>query len=983
MTEAQLQKLTTQTPITKTRVVETGEGGYEVYDYYDPASQAKQLLAQPAQVSTDYIRNNFPSLAQLPQSVLNQMGQDWRTAYAHIHKISEQSSSGWWGGAGGKEGFVPVPIINRGTGQPELQVGGNGEMFAEALPYVTYSPEYGLGVPKAGMRPYDSGFSFLDFVGAAAPGIALSAILGPAGFGLSLPAAGAVSGGFNALLNDGNVLKGALTGGALGGLGQMATPAISSAVGATGLTGAAADAVKAGALAAGKAAITGGDPLQAALVAATGAGVGSTVASADALKDLDPTVAKALTAAASGAARAAVGGGDPVTAALTSAINVGTKAITGATPGATASAPAPTTSTQDILSQLGAQETEAQQLQQILADAGIAPEQRGLLAGDYKQEGVGDVLARGAESALGALVPSAQASGQDRVVLPQPTEAGGAQPSDYKYFFDVMSKGDPQAAYAGLSADEKAAVDRAGQEFQASSEIRKGDLLSAYKSGELTPTETPTESWIDRGMLGAESPASMPDILEMLEQQQARQQSMQKAVSEYSKPENVQPDILNVLNRQQADAEAAIAALEQATGQKITAGDADILARLAEQGASQREMEAALRGEIGGLGTTFDQRLADILAQQGTGQAEMEAALRGEFQRQFEAARAAGATSEAALQGAIAGVGQQAAAAKQAADQTAAGQADITAKITATDQKLADFAVQTGQSFDAVKAQFKAEFDAAQAAGKSSDAALQAGIDKVGQTAAANQKATDTQLGQLGVDVNAVKTGLGQLGTSTTQQFGDVNARITELQRQGLTQSEATNKALLELSSGQATLGQQQAAQAAAAKEAAAQAAANQQATQTQFGDVNARIVALMRQGADYQTATTQAQTELKQGQAQLGTKVGELGTKVGDLGTTLGGQIAGLGTQLTAAKQQAAQAQQQANMGTLFGLLGGFGGQQAAPQAAAPVTPANIGYVYDIGGKSIFANPQQEKAFVSPYAEGGTVEDLMKILRG
>jgi hypothetical protein len=217
-----------------------------------------------------------------------------------------------------------------------------------------------------------------------------------------------------------------------------------------------------------------------------------------------------------------------------------------------------------------------------------------------------------------------------------------------------------------------------------------------------------------------------------------------------------------------------------------------------------------------------------------------------------------------------------------------------------------------------------------------------------------------------------------------------VNARIVELQKQGLTQAEATNKALLELSSGQATLGQQQAAQAAAAKEAADKAAANQQATQTQFGDVNARIVELMRQGADYQTATTQAQTELKQGQAQLGTKVGELGTqvgqigtKVGDLGTTLGGQIAGLGTQLTAAKQQTAQAQRQANMGTLFGLLGGFGGQQAAPPAAAPITPANIGYVYDIGGKSIFANPQQEKAFVSPYAEGGTVEDLMKILRG
>ena len=85
----------------------------------------------------------------------------------------------------------------------------------------------------------------------------------------------------------------------------------------------------------------------------------------------------------------------------------------------------------------------------------------------------------------------------------------------------------------------------------------------------------------------------------------------------------------------------------------------------------------------------------------------------------------------------------------------------------------------------------------------------------------------------------------------------------------------------------------------------------------------------------------------------------------------------------ITQLQQQVQKSQQQANMGTLFGLLGGFGGQQAPTPAPQPTPLANIGYVYDIGGKSIFANPQQEKAFVSPYAEGGTVEDLMKILRG
>jgi hypothetical protein len=36
---------------------------------------------------------------------------------------------------------------------------------------------------------------------------------------------------------------------------------------------------------------------------------------------------------------------------------------------------------------------------------------------------------------------------------------------------------------------------------------------------------------------------------------------------------------------------------------------------------------------------------------------------------------------------------------------------------------------------------------------------------------------------------------------------------------------------------------------------------------------------------------------------------------------------------------------------------------------------------VYD--WSSIFGTPQQQKMFVSPYAKGGSVEDLMKIMKG
>ena len=94
-------------------------------------------------------------------------------------------------------------------------------------------------------------------------------------------------------------------------------------------------------------------------------------------------------------------------------------------------------------------------------------------------------------------------------------------------------------------------------------------------------------------------------------------------------------------------------------------------------------------------------------------------------------------------------------------------------------------------------------------------------------------------------------------------------------------------------------------------------------------------------------------------------------------------------------AKTSAAQAlktQRMGNVNSLMGMLGqaggtggDAGGQQTTVKAA---DPAKIGYIYDFN--SIFANPAQEKMFVSPYAKGGLVDDsedandeLLKILKG
>jgi hypothetical protein len=110
--------------------------------------------------------------------------------------------------------------------------------------------------------------------------------------------------------------------------------------------------------------------------------------------------------------------------------------------------------------------------------------------------------------------------------------------------------------------------------------------------------------------------------------------------------------------------------------------------------------------------------------------------------------------------------------------------------------------------------------------------------------------------------------------------------------------------------------------------------------------------------------------------------------------------QIANLQNQVASggSNQQLAQqtqaalrtSQQRQNVSQLYNFLQmepGFGpsGGAGTGQVKAP-DPAKIGYIYD--WSSIFANPQQERMFISPYAEGGAVEyevtdELLKILRG
>ena len=115
-----------------------------------------------------------------------------------------------------------------------------------------------------------------------------------------------------------------------------------------------------------------------------------------------------------------------------------------------------------------------------------------------------------------------------------------------------------------------------------------------------------------------------------------------------------------------------------------------------------------------------------------------------------------------------------------------------------------------------------------------------------------------------------------------------------------------------------------------------------------------------------------------------IGDQVGGLEQGLGELGQGLGegiggvlGLISGMGKDL----------RRQTRTNTLLSLLNAGAGGSGQQQEVKSVDPARIGYVYDIGGESIFATPQQERMFVTPYASGGQVDNttdaLLRLLEG
>lgn len=106
--------------------------------------------------------------------------------------------------------------------------------------------------------------------------------------------------------------------------------------------------------------------------------------------------------------------------------------------------------------------------------------------------------------------------------------------------------------------------------------------------------------------------------------------------------------------------------------------------------------------------------------------------------------------------------------------------------------------------------------------------------------------------------------------------------------------------------------------------------------TQAQFGDVNARINELQRQGMSQSEATSKALQELSGGQTQLG-------QQLGGIGQALTGLIGQFGTTTQGMQKQIQQAQQQANFGNLLAILGMASKEQKPPpplELVGKITP-------------------------------------------
>ena len=338
-------------------------------------------------------------------------------------------------------------------------------------------------------------------------------------------------------------------------------------------------------------------------------------------------------------------------------------------------------------------------------------------------------------------------------------------------------------------------------------------------------------------------------------------------------------------------------------------------------------------------------------------------------------------------------------------------------------QLRTDFATQLGtvqtQLTDA-EARLNKAIDDAVAAGQKGDAALQTAINKVATDLGTSKDAILTQIGKSEAQLRTdFATQLGTVQTQLTDLESNIVARIDAYEKAGMSRDQALGKAIQDVSTQLGTTSSDLAGRLEAAKTALGTEITNTKtALQTQISEVATilgkpvqavtqndvdYVQAILNRGPIQYTPEERAydvnqdgkidQTDLSVLQGQVTQPAGGAAPFTPAAGsrwapTGVFGQIQQsqqelsnqLSQGLAGLNQRMMTGQRQANMGSMMNLLsqaGDIRGQQV--QVKAP-DPAKIGYVYDFS--SIFANPAQQQMFVTPYAEGGSVDDILDILR-
>ena len=498
-----------------------------------------------------------------------------------------------------------------------------------------------------------------------------------------------------------------------------------------------------------------------------------------------------------------------------------------------------------------------------------------------------------------------------------------------------------------------------------------------------------------------------------------RDDALQKAIADVAA---TQGKDVAALTKQITDSQSNLGKEILAVSTALATTEKTILAEVAKNEAAGLKRDDALQKAIADVAATQETDVASLTKQITDSQSNLGkeilavsttlAATEKSILAEVAKNEAAGLSRDAALQKAISDV-----AATQGKDVAA-----LTKQITDSQSTLGKEITSLGTAITGVETRLNAAIAAAKAAGQTGDAALQAAINKVATDLGTNKEALLTQIGksegqlrtEFATQLGAVKTELGEIETT-------ILGRIDAYEKAGMSRDQALGKAISDVSTQLGTTSSTLAKQLEDAQtNLGREIAGTKTALQGQITEVATilgkptqavtqsdidYVQAILNRGPIQYTPEERAydvnqdgkidQTDLSILQPQVtppaggapppafapaaGSRWAPTGVfgKIQETQQALSNQLSqGIAT----LGQQMRIGQQQANMGSmmnLFSQAGDIRGQQV--QVKAP-DPARINYVYDFG--SIFANPGQEQMFVTPYAEGGSVDDIIDILR-